>query len=187
MRVPRLSQIFAIVSCENSTVAFIYNHNLVDKIMKLFSFPHSTLQQQTVKQTYINIVYPSCAVCVSLRWLPNGPPTLPIQLFMQLMKFTCKEHVISAGFKDMFCLPMSRTHCVCSGQGHVVFANVKDTFLSISRTHCVRQCQGHVVFAGVKDGHLASLTLCPSAKHYNHSHYDIHSLYGHMEAIATHR
>ncbi len=28
-------------------------------------------------------------------------------------------------------------------------------------------------------------TLCPSAKHYLSSHYNIHSLYGHMEAIVT--
>ncbi|KAK2181122.1 hypothetical protein NP493_410g04035 [Ridgeia piscesae] len=39
---------------------------------------------------------------------------------------------------------------------------------------------------GIRDGDLTSNTLCPSAKHYEHNHYDVHSLYGHMEANATH-
>ncbi len=58
-----------------------------------------------------------------------------------------------------------------------------DLCATASSTHVIFHC-----FTGIDSDGLRTLrggTLCPSAKHHLSSHYNIHSLYGHMEAIVT--
>jgi lysosomal alpha-glucosidase len=40
---------------------------------------------------------------------------------------------------------------------------------------------------GVLGGSLEQKTICPSAKQHLSSHYNLHNMYGHYEAIATYK
>ena len=64
--------------------------------------------------------------------------------------------------------------------------NEPSNFVAGSKTGCPQSSLENPPYTpSVAGGMLRSKTLCMTAKHYTGNHYDLHSLYGYSEGVAT--
>ncbi|XP_031575111.1 lysosomal alpha-glucosidase-like [Actinia tenebrosa] len=89
---------------------------------------------------------------------------------------------------DYWKTQISEFHQVVPFDGLWIDMNEPSNFVEGSISGCPKSKWDNPPYTPhIIDGKLNSKTVCMSAKHYGHRHYDVHSLYGYTEAVATMR